>query len=1583
MTEPSASQSAPSPTTGGLADQVSESVFSSQSVSFSAFRAPSTIPLDPQDYVGWAEQMRAMFELAGMWHLVDPQAALAAEPEPRAASAASSSAVSVSTVPAASIAKIREAHFMLISALRDSESRRMLAGLPRGDPRALWLALERRFLLMPRAAVAALYSKLLSSHQENSESVRTFADRLVMMRHQLGSNGRQVSDNECVTAFLTGVLPSLSSQVSMFVNLSATATFEQVVEVARGEETRLHLTQRNAQRAPSTSSALGAQSSDATCHYCKKPGHFKNACPNRAPRDRERDVAKRTATAEEVRAGACARPGHKHHKASECKQGAPPAGETSSSASFMQENSQGGFSRMISLGVAHVQKVPLAPSTATAAVSASSAMATSANSCGSIVLDSGAGTTVIPISTTLLDGQAASDTQITVANGAVLSSPLRGTAVLRAGATTFLVKNALQHPHIDRPLLSVSSVFAGESKVKRVVFEAHGGAAMTATGEIVFTASQVGGIYVLEADPAKSAALAQTFAAATLTVAAAVATDKPPASRDLLAAPHTAAQLWHQRLCHRSYDHLRLLVSSRVVRGLESLKVPPKGTEHDTRCGGCAEGKAHRQAFAQRMDASREAQHVLARISADVAGPIAIDSLTGARYFLVLLDEWSQFGAVFFLAHKSEAADHITCWCRQARTRHDREVVVFHSDGGGEFVNAALSRFFGATGTQQTTTVPHTPQHNGRAERLIRTLAEWARAAIAHAGAPKKFWAHAIHTALYVRNHTQVLQQQRARDAGETDNASAAAQHQQPEAADDLAKAGLESVSTPIARWLQLSTPVSLDKFRVWGCDADVVFTVAPGLKLAKLDSKSRLCMFLGYSDEKNAWVFYDPATAQVVNSRDANFYERQFTVSHATRAEEQSADDDAESVEEEQHWLTRTTFDNETRLMQLISREDAEREAAERAVAAGGDSDADEGGDQSHTDDESASPSSHDREADASSSSSPARAPISSSSRAPRAPAAIPAAAPRRSARANIGIPENRYGMVNNNLAQGRAVFISLAQQQANIAITPVATAHTGDVAVIPRSYTEAMSSPLWREAVSRELDAHQQNGTWQFVPLPPGRKAIGSKYVFKLKLNPDGSVERAKARLTAKGCSQVPGSDYTDTFAPTLFYNTLRAVLAIVAAEDYELHHLDVETAFLNARVQEDLYMQVPEGVDAPANTVCKLHKALYGIKQAPHEWHAEIASTLQQLGYTASTRDPCLFFKRSQTGRTLLFPLFVDDCFPACHTADLTEMCADKQRLMRAYKIKDSGDASLLLGIRVTRDRQARTLRLDQEMYVTRLLSEYDMSECKPASTPEFLQGATEDGGELAPIASSSSTSSDSSLTNGAPDASLREWYGALVGALLYLALATRPDIAHAVNRLSRALVAPTDAHRVAALRVLRYLKATPALGITLGGRMDSRPLVAFSDANWASKSPDDARSTSGWLLKIGSGPVCWASKKQSVTALSSTESEYIAAALAAREVVWLRDLLLGIGVASTRATTLFCDNRAAKSLAESPNVGSRSKHINTRFHYLRECVQDGSIAIEWLPSEQQPADLFTKALGAQVFLRLRGRVMGDEC
>ena len=485
--------------------------------------------------------------------------------------------------------------------------------------------------------------------------------------------------------------------------------------------------------------------------------------------------------------------------------------------------------------------------------------------------------------------------------------------------------------------------------------------------------------------------------------------------------------------------------------------------------------------------------------------------------------------------------------------------------------------------------------------------------------------------------------------------------------------------------------------------------------------------------------------------------------------------------------------------------------------------------------------------------------------------------------------------------------------------------------------------------------------------MPLPAGCRAIGFKYVFRIKLQPDGSIALHKARLTAKGCAQRAGRDYNETFAPVLGYHALRAVLAIVAAEDYELHQMDVETAFLNANVEEDVYMEVPEGVDAPAGTVCKLIKALYGIRQAPNAWHADIAYTLVYImGYTPSKHDPCLFVKLSKTKRKILWPLFVDDCFPSCHTADLSEMNADKALLMSIYKIKDGGEATCLLGMRIRRDRKARTIHLDQQAYTERLLKDYGLTAAKPVSTPMITDEAT--GKEEEEVETT---------------ATERDSFATIVGRLSYPAGCTRPDISFAVNSLARGLVNPTSAHRKAAVRVLRYLAGTPTLGITFGGSLSARPLVAWSDANWAGKDEENnGRSTSGWIVQLGTGPIGWASKKQGIVALSSAESEYVASTLALQEVIWVRGLLADCGAIAGGPTTLHCDNTAAITLATQSKLSQRTKHINVRYHFIRDAVADGTVRLRWVSTLDQIADILTKPLGPHIFLRLRGALMGSQ-
>ena len=1467
------------------------------------FRAPTTIQLDPAEYASWAILMQSLLELGGMWHLVKP---LTLSDQGGAQRSSSSS-----TVITQSSAKSREAYFILASALKgSSDTMRLLVGLPSQDPRALWEALRQRYTQMPKAAVAALYTQLLNLQQSSHEGVRAFADRIRLLRHQLAAAGRSVSEDEALTAFVSGVHASLATQVSMFYNVAPNSTLEQVVTVAFGEETRLQLAGHNTIKhstSHSSTSALGAASGVKACYHCSSPDHLVGACPAK------RNAQRPTATPQEIAAGACPRPGHKHHKAIACRLGPVVPSAAAASAAAASATAP---TTVVSLGSATVSSVALHTLAATRAGS-------------TVVLDSGAGRTVIPSTGTLLNGRIAPEVQITVANGQVLKSPTQGTAVIQgAGSTIFHVRDALQHEHIDRPLLSVGSATADESQVHEIVFRKDGAAALSPSGAIVFTGSQINGVYVINTDAEVSRKVAETFAQRRSHVVAQASAVQVGVSAD--------AELLHQRWCHRSYGGMRDLIQTQAITGLDGVKMPTTSSAIAHRCDGCSKGKAHRQPFGDHLTAGTEAQHVLARIHADVAGPISITSHGGANYFLVLYDEWSQFGFVAPLERKSDATEQILALCRQASNRQGRDVVEFHSDGGGEFINAVLDRFFSKRGTVQSTSVPSTPQWNGKAERLLRTLTEWTTAMIAHAKAAKFLWAYGVDTAMYTFNRTQVCDR--------TDRT-------------DQSNAGV----TPHHRWFKLQTPVSLDHLRVWGCDAVVLYTVAPGMKVKKFEVKSRLCMFVGYDTSKgDAWRFYDPSTGKVFTSRDATFYEKDFSVSHSVR-EQQCTIADSNETDDDDDWLTRTTFDNETKLVQLVSREAAST-SEPPAVPSTPESDGTSSDDESEADAPAQSPQVDSDDA--------VDEPTTAhTTPAATGPAASSSTAPRRGTRERFR--PQRYGMVNGNLAQARAIHVGLVATlfesgEINLDHSEAIVAATG----LPRTFAEAWADPAWREPIMRELKAHETNGTWEYVPLPAGCKTIGHRYVFAVKLNPDGTEERKKARLTAQGFSQREGIDYfvDKTYAPVLNYHTLRALIALAAACDLEIHQIDVETAFLNAKVEEDIYMRPPDGIKAPPGTVCKLRKALYGIKQAGSAWHADIVAKLVSMGYRASSQDPCLFLKRSRSGHQIMFPLFVDDCFPMCWTVDLDEMLEDKATLMRHYKIKDSGDAKCLLGIRITRDRPNRTIHLDQSAYVTRLLADYAAHSAAPRHTPQRLDSAASE--------------QDDSPSDSTPHE--QQIYQAIVGSCQYLALSTRPDISGAVNNLARGLANPTARNRQDAWHLLSYLAGTVDLRLTYSGDMATRSLVGYCDATWAGRGGDnDGKSKSGWIVKLGTGPVSWSSKKQSMVALSSTESEYVAAALAAQEITWLRTLLVECGISGTKATKLFCDNAAAIALSNNAKISQRTKHINVRYHFLRDCVKAGTIEVKWVSSEKQPADLLTKALGPQAFLRLRPIIMGTEC
>ncbi|KAJ9515051.1 hypothetical protein QJQ45_012571 [Haematococcus lacustris] len=440
-------------------------------------------------------------------------------------------------------------------------------------------------------------------------------------------------------------------------------------------------------------------------------------------------------------------------------------------------------------------------------------------------------------------------------------------------------------------------------------------------------------------------------------------------------------------------------------------------------------------------------------------------------------------------------------------------------------------------------------------------------------------------------------------------------------------------------------------------------------------------------------------------------------------------------------------------------------------------------------------------------------------------------------------------------------------------------------------------------------------------------------------------GAIEKFKARLVAKGFMQVSGVDVGDVYAPVSKHTTLRALLALAAARDMEVHQIDVEAAFLNGTLQHDevIHVQQPEGFEEGSpNTVCRLQKALYGLRQAPRAWHAKLKQELEGMGFCASESDPALFMLSRPAGTVYLL-VYVDDCLLCTEKGDIKSLDFVKQRLSSVFGIKDLGQTRWFLGMQISRDRSQGTLQLDQQQYIKELLSTYSMTEAHSKAVPMAP------GTKLVKEGDALDTAHHS--------------YSALVGSLLYLSCCTRPDIAYAVGALARHMAAPTQQHWAAAKAVLSYLKGTASQGLVFGGN-DS--LQGYFDANYAGDK-DTARSTTGYVFTLHGAAISWSSRLQHTVAMSSAEAEYMAASGAVKEAVWLRKLMQDLGLPGS-CVNIMCDNQAALQLLNNPMASARSKHISVHHHFARERAARGEVMFTYCSTSEMAADVMTKPLAA---------------
>ncbi|KAK2578490.1 hypothetical protein KPH14_002051 [Odynerus spinipes] len=489
----------------------------------------------------------------------------------------------------------------------------------------------------------------------------------------------------------------------------------------------------------------------------------------------------------------------------------------------------------------------------------------------------------------------------------------------------------------------------------------------------------------------------------------------------------------------------------------------------------------------------------------------------------------------------------------------------------------------------------------------------------------------------------------------------------------------------------------------------------------------------------------------------------------------------------------------------------------------------------------------------------------------------------------------------------------------------------------------------------------------TWELVDRPKNRSVIGCRMVLINKFEMDGSLCCRKARLVAKGFSQRPGIDFAQTFAPVARLGSLRLIMAIATKYKMIVHQLDIVTAYLNGYLDEEIFMEKPifleealteiykrngnrsdVGVKAKemlealstGNKVCRLKRALYGLKQAGRQWYRRLDGVLRKLDLEPTKADTCLYFKRE--GKDCILALvYVDDILIASTSSKWIQNF--KSKLGQEFDVKDLGCARYCLGIEINQTSDG--VSLSQRRYIKGVLKRFGMSEANPAVTP----------GEANHNFSRTTKAEDKKRNS--------QSYQELIGALMYLAVATRPDIAFVVSYLGQFNHSHTEEHWGAAKRVLRYLQGT--LNYTLSFRRTEDGIIGYSDADWGNCGID-RKSYTGYVFLLSGAAVSWKAQKQRTVALSSTEAEYIALAEAAKEAKYLRNLLMELGFCELAVVQLRCDNREAKALFENPVYHARTKHIDIRHHFIRDAIKENLFKLSTVPSGKMVADVFTKSL-----------------
>jgi hypothetical protein len=950
------------------------------------------------------------------------------------------------------------------------------------------------------------------------------------------------------------------------------------------------------------------------------------------------------------------------------------------------------------------------------------------------------------------------------------------------------------------------------------------------------------------------------------------------------------------------------------VKGLQSaVEGLPFNDSMQPSCEVCARANIKRSPFPKR--ASHRATELLERIHCDICGPLP-NSYGNFQYYILFVDCHSRYISLFLMKNRSEALSLFIEFKNAAETFTGKRIKLLRVDNAPELIHGQMRSYCQSQGITYEKTVPDSPPQNGVAERTNLTICNMARAMLVDSNLRDYFWPFAVLTATHIKQR--------------------------------VPHSSLPNNTTPFEMWFHHRP--NLSHLRPFGtlCTTRIISN-----HHTKFDPRGETGRFLGYASNSKGYLIWVPnienngGTVKV--RRDVIFHEFPTTsptpnipAHYGSLWKSIDFPDRVtpNEIEPNPHHKANPSENSEGNIQTHPPSNENTNPIEKPKTSTNVEWDRD--------------PPSHTNES-----------PKSNRTKHPRhqtLPSKYADFIPSESIVEQLLALEDDE--INIPLNDGPASADAIVSQilAADLALDNTINTATEDEPD-PPTIRHAQRSKYWSEwlaSMHEELEALKAKGVYEEISeLPPGRKAVQCKWVFRIKRDQNGQISRFKGRLVAKGFTQIPGQDFTFTFAPVARWDSIRSVLCIATINNLELRHIDVKNAYLNGPLNEEIYLVAPEG--SPAK-YWRLHKGLYGLRQAGRQWYYLLHELYTKLGYSRCESDWSVYVRKTQNALTISANS-VDDLLVASDSK--TESNRATEEIERRFPITDGGDIEWLLGCRIRRWRDRRMLMIDQDQYTSRILKDFNMENCNSVKTPCPSYRLTTD---MCPT-----TETERQTVAKLP-------FCAIVGKCMYLSTCTRPDISFAVRELARFMSNYGSKHYEAAKHLLRYLQGTRSLGIVYGNTPNPYPIFkCFTDSDWGMSQ--NRKSISGYVIECANGPISWSSKQQVVVALSSCEAEYLACSHCARQIIWLRSLFQELLFPQQNATPLYCDNQGTIACTHDPQSHSRMKHIDIRFHFIRDCVNNCFIDIHHIPGIENPADLFTKPLQRTIHIKWVSRLRID--